>query len=266
MGTKKVIRTFEYDGDKYELIEPNAKINREARLKYSIAFTEGIKQGLYVRKSLEKKLREADEHIFSEYVKLRSDLIKRIAEAEQSLEDVTNADINDPEQYEVLAQIVSVYRAQLLEEDQLMNSLFDSTADNMAEEERINYMAYCMVRKEKDKKQLSDSYDTYLEEVDSLLIDECKMHVLYWEYKLDPNWHENLPETEALKHADKLREEQEKVEEKKVEEEKKEETVEDSEKKKKPTKKTAPKKRTAKKTTATSKKRGKKPKAKSGAK
>ena len=73
MGDRKVARTFEYDGVDYELIEPSAKTIREARLKYSIAFTNGIKQGLYVRKSLEKKLREADEEIFSEYIKLRSD-------------------------------------------------------------------------------------------------------------------------------------------------------------------------------------------------
>ena len=205
---KKLIREFEFDNEKYDLVEPSAKIIREAKLKYSIQFTKGIKNGLYVRRALEKQLKENDPDFFKEYDQRRKELVQQMADTERSLQENTKA-----EELDLLAQMLTLYRAQLMEEDQLMAALYENTADQLAEEERVSYLAYGMV-KTKEGNSLKETYDEFIDDLEPALFEQCKYEVLCWQYQLDPNWQDNLPEMKAAKKADKLRKEKEKEQKK----------------------------------------------------
>lgn len=207
----KVIREFEYNDKKYKLTEPSAKAIREAKLKYSIKFTEGVKNGLYVKRSLEKVLKENDPEFFEDYNKDRKELLKQLADTEKQIKESENED-----QLEVLAQMMAIYRAQLMEEDQLIASLYENTADQIAEEERISVLAYYMVS-DLEGNKVTESYQSFIDDIDSGFYEQCKYEVLCWQYQLDPDWQSNLPELKAAEKAQKIRADKEKEENKKEE-------------------------------------------------
>jgi hypothetical protein len=212
----KVIREFKIDDKAYVLVEPSAKVVRDSRLKYSIKLTEAIKHGLIVKRTLEKQLRLTDHDFFTEYNEHKVELLDKVASTEHLLSQAS-----EPEQLELLARTLMLYRAQLLEEDKIMNSLYEGTADQAAEDERVAYLAYSMVRNKSDNSLTYPTYEEFLDAVNIVTYEQLKYQVICWEYKLDPDWHEKLPEAKALLEAQKLRD----VQDSKIEADKQEEKV-----------------------------------------
>lgn len=197
----RLIRKFKHDNIEYVLIEPNAKAVREARLKYSIKLAESLRSGLYVKKTLDKQLREIDPTFFQEYNENRLEILNKIAETEEFLTEA-----KDPNEMELLARTLTLYRAQIFEEDKLFNSLYDGTADQVAEEDRLAFLAFSMI-KTPDGNSLASSFDEFLENTGVVLYEVFKYQVLCWEYKLDPDWQAKLPESKALVRVEELRSE-----------------------------------------------------------
>lgn len=238
----KEISTFEFQGKKYTLVEPSAAMVREAKRRRGIKFVEAIKDGMFTKKQLQDTLMERSPDFFSEFNQARTNVLNDIAETEELLKE-----LEDPEQLESMSHILVIYRAQLVEQEQMLRELYDSTAEESADNEKNSYLVYSMLRDEKGD-AVAESFDDFLENVTFEFFDACKYRLLCWEHNLDPNWQEKLPEAEAMLKAQTKRVEARKQRE---EEEKK---AEKEEKAKKTTakRKTSPKKRaTSKKKTST---------------
>jgi len=237
-STLKEITKFEYEEKKYSLVEPSAAVVREAKRRRGIKFVEAVKLDMFTKKQLQDLLTERSPEFFIDFNVTRNDVLKNIGETEDLLDT-----IEDPEQLESLSHILIIYRAQLVEQEQMLREMFESTIEASADAEKNSYLVYAMLRDEEGN-AVSESYEGFLEEVSFEFFDSCKYRLLCWEHNLDPSWQEALPEAKAVIRAQNIRLEEEKKK-KKVKEEKEKEK---EKKKTPPTKKTAPKTRSRSKT------------------
>jgi hypothetical protein len=227
----KEVNSFEFQGNKFKLVEPSAAVIKEARKRRGIKFVEAIKSGMFTKKELEDALIQRTPDLFLEINKLREEIVENITETEELLEG-----IDDPEQLESLSYVLIVYRAQLVEQEQSLKELYDSTAEEIADEEKSSFLVYSMLRDEEGNK-LAEDYDTFMTDISFEFFDHCKYQLLCWEHNLDPDWQEKLPEAQAVIKAQDLRLKEEEEAEKKR-------TI--AKKKAAPKKKTATKKTTSK--------------------
>ena len=256
----KEISTFTFKEKVYKLVEPSAAMVKEAKRRRSIKFVEGIKEGLFTKKQLQDVLMERSPDFFIDFNQNRQEILQNISETEELL-----GEVEDPEQLESLSHILVIYRAQLVEQEQILRELFESTAEESADNERNSYLVFCMLRTESGD-SMGDDFSDFLENISFEFFDRCKYYLLCWEHNLDPNWEEALPEAKAMLRAHTMRAE----ELKKAEEEQAKKESEKSSKKatsKKATKsstksktatKKAPRKSTSKKKTTTKRKSTKK--------
>jgi hypothetical protein len=196
----RIVRAFEVENLKLQLIEPTVSSIREAKYNYSKKFTEYLKQGFYTRRKLESLLDTENSGYVKNHLERREELLKAISEVNKLIESE-----KDPEKLEALAGIMSLYRNYLLQEDTSMNSIFSNTVETMAEEDRLNYLTTTMIKKE-DGIFLWNSLEDLLQESNYGLVESCKYQVSCWEYNLDPAWEDSLPESIAILRAKKLRE------------------------------------------------------------
>jgi hypothetical protein len=196
----KVISEFEVDTVKYRLLYPNVTITREANFKHRKAFTDALKNGFYTKKKLEIILQEGEINVIKNHISRRAELLKQYYDASILIEQAETA-----EQLEYLAEILKTYRDSFIQEDMSMNALFSNTAEQLAEDERINYLCYSLIRHE-DNSLVWASYDDYVEDNDYTFIERCKYEVLKWDYSLGSEDTSNQPEEKALKKAASIRE------------------------------------------------------------
>jgi len=241
----KEICKFKFGEEEYTLIEPSAAAVREAKFKHNKAFTQGLKDGIFTRSRMQKELEADNPEFFKDFNEGRQSVVDEINETEKEIE-ITE----DPDILESLSNIVTLYRAHLVDQEQMMRTLFSSTCDEMAEEERNSYLAYAMIRDTKGNR-LAESYEDFLETNTYEFFDHCKYQLICWEYNLDPTWQEELPEAKAILKAKELRA----VAEEKAKELKKNE---EAKKEKKVIKKVTRKASTKKKTTTKKKPAAKK--------
>jgi hypothetical protein len=240
----KTIREFDHNDKKYILTEYTAKVVKDAKFAYSKRFTECVREKIFTRRGLEKQLTADDPSFFDDYRHRREELIKNIADTEDVLQNV-----EDPDELSLLSQMLLIYRADLFQQDKLVNDLFANTADQIAEEERIIYVMLGCI-KNNDGTSVWESYEELMSDNDPEFLEVCKYQVMCSEYDLDPDWQEKLPEIEIQDKIDTLRKKQEK------EQEAQEQTAKKASSSKSNTAKkgTAKRKSTAKKTSTTKKK------------
>ena len=258
---RKKIREFEHEGSKYHLYAPNAKNIKDSKFAYSKAFTGCLRQDLFTRKQLEDQLKKENEKFFEQYNSRRAELIENIRETEQNMSTV-----EEPESLSIMAQMMLLYRAQLFEEDRMMNELFGNSADQIAEEERIINLVIGTVTDSKDVPCWS-SYDEVMEEADTKLLEACKYQVMCAEYDLDPDWQDKLPEVVAQDRIQEMKDKREEEEAKKKEEEKaKAKETKDEPKPEEPSKPKAKRKTSSRSKAKTTRKKSTTAKRKSSAK
>lgn len=197
----KKIRDFSFENIKFILMEPSASALREAKFKYHKKYTQLLKEGFYTKPKLVQMLADEDGNLLDDHSKVREDLMKSIVDMQKLMDEAKT-----PEEIEAYAQLVSIYRNSLLQEDQAVSNIFASTVEQLSEDERVSYLTYAMVRDENGN-PFWTSYDDFLNEDSFTLVEACKYEVLCWEYNLSPNWQESLPEAVALKKAAELRKE-----------------------------------------------------------
>jgi hypothetical protein len=206
------IRSFEYNGTKYNLVKPSAKITRQVKKAYTLAWTSAYKEGILLRAELEKELKDRNESFIIEYESNRSSLLSTIAELQEKL---ASDDAFTPEELETMAAMLSLSRSELLARDQIVNNLLSNTAEQIADDERILNLTQGMIYKENNLPVWA-TLDELLEEEDYDLVETCKYQVICYEYNLDPEWNTKLPEVIAFEKAGKLKQENKELEDNKA--------------------------------------------------
>lgn len=188
---KKKSRTFNFKDKEYKILLPTLNVVREAKYKYAKAFTDSLKAGFLTKKKMENILFESDDSIFKSYIDRRAEILKLMADTESLLNKTEK-----PEELEYLAEIMGTYRNTLVQEDLSINSMFSNTADNLAEDEKINFLVFILVVDSENNK-LWKSYEDFLNETNMELVESCKYQVMCLDYNLEANWEKDLPETKA---------------------------------------------------------------------
>lgn len=199
MSKNKVIRTFKFENEDFTLVSPSVMVLREAKYKYSRTFTEALNNGFYTRKRLEGVLSSGENNILKAHTEKRTELLKAFAETQQALDSAT-----DPSEIEYQAGLLSLFRDQMVQEDISINTIFSITAEQMAEDDRIAFLTFHMTRKA-DGSPVWASTEEFMEDTRFSFVEVCKYQVICWEFNLNPDWEEKLPENIAIKKAEKLR-------------------------------------------------------------
>jgi hypothetical protein len=207
----KTVSEFEVEGVKYRLIFPNVTTIRDANFKHRKAFTDALKNGFYTKKKLELILQEGDINVIKNHVDRRAEILKQYYDASVLVDKAETS-----ENLEFLAEILRTHRESFVQEDMSMNSLFANTAEQLAEDERVNYLCSRLIRHD-DYSPVWDTYEDYLDDNNYVFIERCKYEVLKWDYNLAGEDTESQPEFKALKKAESIR--------KAAEEKEKEESV-----------------------------------------
>jgi len=208
------IAEFEHEGKKYTLTVPTAGDIREANFIYNKRFTEAINSGIYTRNKLEKELESQDSDFFKDITASRTEILDEIKNTEELLE---NDELQSkPEELESLSTILAIYRNQLIQVEETVNNLYANTAEEIATDDKRSFLLFRILKNE-DGSRVYKEYQDYLNEYSNSFLEKAKFEFLCWEYNLDRNWRENLPENLAMEKASKLR----KVESKKSTDKKK---------------------------------------------
>ena len=215
MGKEKVLKSFKFEDKTYVILSPSVAIIRESRYKYSKAFTSAIKEGLYSRKKLEALLRHQNAEVLEDHFNRRADLLKAYAEAREYFEEYKGK--TEPEQMEAYLGLMRSAKENLIQEDLSMNNLFANTAEQLAEEDRINFMTYSLVRYEDSFTKIWDSFDEFMDDPQFELVEHCKYQVMCWDFKLDPEITTRNPEKDLEDMISKVRDDVTKKEKELVE-------------------------------------------------
>lgn len=195
---KKIAREFSFDEKKFIILEPTLNILRESKYKYSNAYTAAAKAGLYSQKKLETLLREEQSDVIDDFLSRRAELLKNLTDTQDLLEKA-----QDPNEILALAEMVKICREGLVREEMSMNNIFAITIEQLAEEDRVNFLTYSLV-KDAEGKDIWKSFETFLDDNNFSFIDACKYNVYCWDFKVDPLWRNSLPEELAIEKAKKL--------------------------------------------------------------
>jgi len=194
----KILKSFEVDGKQLHLVEPNLQIIRDSKYRYTQVFTDALKQGFYTKKKLEAILKEDHGDIVADHLEKRSDILRAMADTQTEIETS-----QDPQRIRYLVEVLKLYRESLFQEDLSIKNLFDNTADTLAEEERVDFLTFSLVRDENLEKMWI-SFGDFMSDPDYTFIEKIKYQFLCWEFKLDPNEVKNLSDTAALERAELL--------------------------------------------------------------
>lgn len=206
----KIIKTFTFENKEYVLMSPTASILREAKFIYSKRFTQSIKDGLYTRKKLEALLKDGEIDIIGEHLNRRNEILVKYNEFRKLAE--TALTIQDIEYY---AEVMKLCRESLVQEDMSLQDLFSNTADQLAEEDRINYLTSMLVREKQNSTKVWISLDELLNDTNFSLVEACKAEIVFWQFNLSPNIEESFEENKLLKKAEEMKKE---LEQKQIEE------------------------------------------------
>lgn len=198
-NSNNVIREFEFNGKKFKVLKPTAYILREAKYRYTKVFTESIRSGYFTKKKMDMVLKETHYNVIQEHVNKRAEILQTYAETQEALNKTSK-----PEEIEYLAELLTIYRQSLVQEDMSMNNIYSNTAEQLSEDERINYLTANMVV-ELDGTKVWESDEAYFSDSNYEFVEFCKYQIICWEYQLDPNWKDGLPEELARKRATDIR-------------------------------------------------------------
>ena len=206
----RVLKEFTHNDKEYAVIAPSLGVVRESKYTYSRYFTEYLKEGFLTRKKMQSLMMESSQSIYEDYVNRRADLLKSMTDVEVLMDKTDNA-----EDLENLANILNSYRQMVLQEDTTMTDIFNNTADQMAEDERINFLVLSIIRN-KDLSKIWEKEEDFLNQDDMEFLEACKYQVMCVEYGLNSDWNKDLPEVKALEKANRIRKEQSEIKEQEI--------------------------------------------------
>lgn len=196
----KNISEFKYEDKTFKLIKPSSFVMREAKFLYSKSFTNSLKDGLFTKRKLESILKTGEVDVIEEYNLRRNELLRLYNETKEVADKNTN-----PDQLESLISLLSIYKDRLVQEDLSMNTLFSNTADQIAEEDRTNYLTSQLICDENGTK-IWESLEAFLQDNRYEFVELCKYHVICWSYNMNPESnHINTSEQLLINKVQELR-------------------------------------------------------------
>lgn len=176
---------------KLALVEPNAKVLKEAKWKYSAAFSNALRQGLLTEKRMSELISEGEAVTDKDSTRLAA-LYIRIAELENTLEN--EKDLS--EKTKIISEMKDLRQEVNLEQVSI-RAPYSNTAEQAAEDSRADFLVTNMVKYEDSMEKVWNSEEDYYQETDYSLIELCKSKLMYWLYNLDEDWEDQLPENRA---------------------------------------------------------------------
>lgn len=200
MKSNKFAAEFKHEEQHFKLLKPSSAVIREAKFIHSKTFTQSIKDGLFTRRKMESVLKTGDINVVDEYNARRNELLRLYTETRDIAEQN-----NNPDELISLVGLMAIYRDRLIQEDLSMNSILGNTADQVAEDDRINYLTSQLIVDAEGKK-VWNTLDDFLQDTRYEFVEQCKYHVFCWSYSVDPeNNNANEVEQTLLKKAQDIR-------------------------------------------------------------
>jgi len=187
-----VVFEFKFNDKVLKMVKPSPKVIREAKMENTKSFTEAIKRGIYTKKKLELVLKSGEINVIEDYIIKRTELLNQYNLAKDQSE-LTNS----PEELETYANLLTIYKQRVIQEDLSMNNVFANTADQIAEEDKINFLTSELIVDEFGNK-LWKSTEDFLNDNNFELLELCKYQVICWTYGLSPDATPVDPASEAL--------------------------------------------------------------------
>ncbi len=183
------------DNQNYYINTPTAEDIRGADWQYSKTFTKSLMEGIPTSAEMNDIL-------------LRRGIIgtefeQRAEELTRDLADKINA-LNIADKTEGkrdLSLEVAMAREELFKWNQRLNGPMSNTCEQMADDQRLEYLTSCMIEKENGNRVWED-YDAYLKEKNQALPLKSRFEVMLYLQGLDSNFLEQTPEALAMKEVE----------------------------------------------------------------
>lgn len=192
--SRKKIESNDADGNKkiLYLIDPDAKINKEAQLAYNRAFRDALQSGAILRQKLDDVLR--DQEIWDDKKQARyNEILKTLNDNEKAIKKGGIKLSEAREIAEEMAVVRAEFRALIAER----SSMDGNTAEGQADNARFNFLVYACTKDLKNQPVFS-SVDDYEENATEPYALEAAKQLAEKMYGLDANYENTLPENEFL--------------------------------------------------------------------
>lgn len=201
MADKYIAEGITSLGITFNILRPNSKVNREARFIYTKRFTEALKGGFLTKKKLEAILKgdAGGVDVLANHVSRRAEILKQYA-------DILNAaELSEvPEELDMYSDMLVIYRNQLMEEDISINSLFQNTAEQIADDDEVCFLASELTVDSKGKK-VWESLEELMSDERSELVEAVKYQIMCFKYGINSKETYSGAESKFKEKANSLR-------------------------------------------------------------
>lgn len=201
MSTKYIAEGINSLGITFNILRPNSKVNREARFIYTRRFTEALKGGFLTKKRLEAILKGevGGVDVLANHVSRRAEILEQYADILRA------AELSElPEELDMYSDMLVIYRNQLMEEDISINSLFQNTAEQIADDDEICFLVSELTI-DPSGKRVWESLEALMSDDRSELVEAAKYQVMCFKYGINPKETYSGAETKFKEKAEALR-------------------------------------------------------------
>ena len=192
---RKKIESEDRNGDPkvLYLIDPDAKINKQAQLAYNRAFRDALQSGAILRQKLDDVLR--DQEIWDDKKEARyNEILRTLNDNEKNLKQ---GGIKLSEAKE-LAEEMAVVRAEFRSLIAERTAMDGNTAEGQADNARFNYLVYACTVNTKNETVFKNVEDYEDNAIEPFALEAAKQ-LAEKLYGLDSNYETTLPENKFLK-------------------------------------------------------------------
>ncbi len=183
------------DNQNYYINTPTADDIRGADWQYSRTFTKSLMEGIPTSAEMNDILLRRG-IIGPEFEQRAEELTRDLAEKINAL-DIAVA----IEEKRDLSLEVAIAREELFRWNQRLNGPMSNTCEQMADDQRLEYLTSCMIENE-DVNRVWEDYDSYLKEKNQALPLKSRFEVMLYLQDLDSNFLEQTPEAIAMREVE----------------------------------------------------------------
>ena len=180
------------DDNKYYIVAPTAEDIRGADWQYSKTYTQCLIEGITTSSEMVDILNRRGiigPEFEQRAEELSSNLYDKIAELEKA---------EDMDTKRELSYAVAKAREELFNWNQRLNGPMSNTAEQISDDNRLEYLTSVMITKE-DGNKVWSSYDIYLKERSQALAMKAKFEIMLYLQGLDADFMDKTPEAVAMR-------------------------------------------------------------------
>lgn len=185
-------RRFTVGGKDYFIAAPSAKAIREADWVYSKVYTKALIEGIPTSSEMVDILKKRGV-IGPEYDARAQELAESLNETLEAMVSATTED-----EKKNLAMKASELRNDIFVWNQRFNGPLANTCEQMGDDARLEVLTSWVVEDEAGKR-VWDTYESFIEDVDSALSSTAKLEVMLYLQGLDSDFLDKVPEAEMLR-------------------------------------------------------------------